>query len=88
MDNTAMYMLYFILSIILLYIIVKLFKWPLKILFKLIANCILGIILLAVTNLIGAQFSFHIGINAVTAIISGLCGIPGVIFLILFKTIF
>lgn len=88
MDNAAMYMLYFIVCIFLLYIIVKLFKWPLKILLKLLVNCIFGAILLIVTNLIGGQFNFHIGVNAVTVIITGLCGIPGVIFLILFKLMF
>ncbi|MDP4178225.1 MAG: pro-sigmaK processing inhibitor BofA family protein [Bacillota bacterium] len=83
-----MYMLYFVVLITLMYIVVKLFKWPLKMLAKLIVNCICGIILLIITNLIGKQFNFSIGINAFTVIISGFCGIPGVIFLILFKIIF
>lgn len=41
--------------------------------------------LLVIVNLIGSYLGFSIGINAVTALIAGFLGIPGVIFLIIFK---
>ncbi|CAB1262806.1 pro-sigmaK processing inhibitor BofA family protein [Clostridium sp. MT-14] len=79
------YIGYFLIAIVGLYILVKVFSWPLKILFKLIANAVLGVILLIIVNLIGKYFGFSIGINAVTSLIAGFFGIPGVIFLIIFK---
>lgn len=79
------YMGYFLLAIIGLFLIVKIFSWPIKIFIKLIANTVLGVILLILTNFIGAYFQFSIGINWATALIAGFFGVPGVIFLIIFK---
>ncbi|MDS0527243.1 pro-sigmaK processing inhibitor BofA family protein [Clostridium sp. SHJSY1] len=73
--------LYGIIGIVVLYLVLKLFKWPLKILL----NGIFGVVLLYIVNLIGAYFNFYIGINLVTALIAGTLGIPGVIVLIIFK---
>lgn len=82
------YIGYFLIAIVGLYVIVKVFSWPIKILFKLIMNAVLGVVLLVIVNLIGSYFGFSIGINAVTALIAGFLGIPGVIFLIIFKLFF
>lgn len=73
--------LYGIAAIIVLFIILKIFKWPLKILL----NGIFGVVLLYIVNLVGANFGFSIGINVVTALIAGILGIPGVAALIIFK---
>ncbi|WP_125154810.1 pro-sigmaK processing inhibitor BofA family protein [Clostridium rectalis] len=81
------YIGYFLIAILGLVVLVKLFAWPLTILFKLIVNGVLGVILLFLINSVGTLFNFYIGINAVTALISGFFGIPGVIFLIVFKTL-
>jgi inhibitor of the pro-sigma K processing machinery len=80
-----MEVLYFILALVALYIVVKFFSWPIKVLVKLIINGILGAVLLIIVNFLGGYFGFSIGINAVTALIAGFFGIPGVIFLIVFK---
>lgn len=79
------YIGYFLVAILGLYILVKVFAWPLKLLFKLIINAVLGVILLIIVNFIGQYFNFYIGINAITALIAGFLGVPGVIFLIIFK---
>ncbi|AKA71194.1 MULTISPECIES: pro-sigmaK processing inhibitor BofA family protein [Clostridium] len=79
------YIGYFLIAILGLYILVKIFSWPLKILFKLVINAVLGAVLLIIVNIIGSYFNFYIGINAITALIAGFLGIPGVIFLIIFK---
>lgn len=73
--------IYGLIGIVLLYLTIKLFKWPLKILL----NGIIGIILLYATNYLGTYFGFYIGINAVTALIAGFLGVPGVIFLVVFN---
>lgn len=63
--------------IIFLFILGKIFILPLKIIFKLILNSILGGLLIFLINIVGSSFGFHIGLNIVTAIFVGLLGIPG-----------
>ena len=77
--------IYFIIAMVALVIIVKIFSWPLKLLIKLAINGLLGVILLALLNYFGQDFGIFIGINAATALIAGFFGIPGVIFLVVFK---
>lgn len=38
-------------------------------------------------NLIGGLFNFHIGLNYITAIFTGILGVPGVILLVVLKII-
>lgn len=59
-----------------LWVIGKMFSIPLKAIFKLIANSVLGGILIFMINLIGSAFSFHIGLNIGTSILVGILGIP------------
>ena len=73
--------LYFLIGIVGMLIVVKFFAWPLKILVKLILNCIFGVLLLLLANFVGIT----IPINAATALISGFLGVPGVIFIIIFQ---
>ena len=68
-----------------LWIVGKMFSIPLKAILKLIANSILGGVLIFIINLIGGAFSFHIGLNIGTSILVGILGIPGVILLIMMK---
>ena len=74
----------FLVGLLILFLVVKIFAWPIKILLKLIINGILGGILLWLVNLVGGGFGLYIGINIVTALIAGILGIPGVLFLIIF----
>ena len=75
---------YFLIAIVGMVVLVKLFSWPLKVLGKLILNGGLGVLLLLFVNLAGQYVQISIGINAVTALIAGFLGVPGVIFLIIF----
>lgn len=77
--------LYFLIGIVAMVIVVKLFSWPLKILAKLVLNCVLGVVLLLLVNFLGGYVNIFIPINAVSALIAGFLGVPGVIFLIIFK---
>jgi len=54
--------------IAIIYIIGKLFSFPIRKILKLIINSILGGILIWIINLIGGLFGFHIGLNIITAI--------------------
>ena len=52
-----------------LFIIGRIFVVPLKWIFKLIINSILGAIIIYIINLIGLFFNFHIGLNFFTAVL-------------------
>ena len=72
---------YALVGLALLILIIKLLKWPLKILI----NGILGIILLYIANIVGSYIGFVLPVNAISALIAGFLGIPGIIFLVLFQ---
>ena len=76
--------LYFLIAIVGMVIIVKLFSWPLKILGKLVVNGALGVLLLLLVNFVGQYVGITMPINAARALIAGFFGVPGVIFLIIF----
>ncbi len=78
--DTNMLLIY-VACIIGIIIIGKIFIVPIKIIAKIVMNSILGAILLYLINLIGAMWGLHIGINAITALIVGILGIPGAILL-------
>lgn len=59
-----------------LWIVGKIFSIPLKAIFKLVMNSILGGLLIFIINLIGGAFSFHIGLNVGTSLLVGILGIP------------
>lgn len=77
-------LVYFIIAIVVIFVIAKLFAWPFKILIKLIINGVVGAILLYLVNFVGAGFGLAIPITAVTALVAGILGVPGVLFLIIF----
>lgn len=68
-----------------LWVIGKIFSVPLKAIFKLILNSVIGGILIFIINTIGTTWNFHIGLNVVTSVIVGLLGIPGAVLLIILK---
>ena len=72
----------FLACICFLFILGRMFIIPIKWICKLVFNSILGALLLFVINLIGGIWGFHIGLNFLTAILVGMLGIPGAIFLI------
>lgn len=71
------------------FVIVKLLAWPLKKIFGLLINIVIGIALLYLYNSFGAGlFNFTIPINWITALTVGTLGIPGFIGVVLFYIIF
>ena len=75
----------FLASICFLFIFGKVFILPIKKIFKLVINSILGGLTIFLINLIGANFGFHIGLNIFTSIGIGLLGIPGAVCLVIVK---
>lgn len=67
MGNTNIIII-FLSCIAAIFLFGKVLIWPLKSIIKLIINSLLGGLLIWVINLIGQSFSFHIGLNIITAI--------------------
>lgn len=80
------YLIYGLIGIILLFLLMKLLKWPIKILI----NGIIGVVILYIVNfiianlnLVGINIHFSLAINPITALIAGFFGVPGVVVLII-----
>lgn len=74
--------------IVALYVLIKILAAPIKLIFKLLINAALGFLLLFLANFVGGFFDFSIPVNLVTCLISGVFGIPGVIFLVIVMLFF
>lgn len=83
MDKNAI--IIYLACICFLFLFGKLFILPIKTILKLVLNSIIGGILIYIINLVGAIFNFHLGLNLVTTIFTGILGIPGVILLVIIK---
>lgn len=77
----------FIVCILFLLILGKIFVLPFKSIMRLIGNSIMGGLIIYIINLIGGLWGFHIGLNLITSIFVGILGIPGAILLIMLKLI-
>ena len=86
MDGQSL--IYALIGIVILFLAIKLLKWPIKI----VINGIIGVVILYVANfiianlsLVGINVSLSLPINPITALIAGFFGVPGVIVLIIIK---
>lgn len=71
--------------IILLLALGTFLKIPIWKIIKLIINSILGGVLIFIINQVGSTWGIHIGLNVVTSVFIGLCGIPGAVLLLMIK---
>lgn len=72
-------------GLLVLWLICKLLSFPLRVLWKLVINALLGAAILFLFNLVGDFFSLSIPINALNALITGVLGVPGVILLLVLQ---
>ncbi len=72
----------FVVGLLLLFIIIRLFYAPLRIAIKLFLNSVVGGALLAFLNFAGAVVGVNIGINALTCVVTGALGVPGIALLL------
>lgn len=61
---------------------------PIKWIFKLLINAIFGFIILFIVNYLGAYIGLQISVGWLSAIITGVFGVPGIILLILIENFF
>ncbi len=74
--------------VIALYVLLKIIAAPIKLIFKILLNALTGFLLLFLANFISGFFNFTIPVNLISCLISGVFGIPGVIFLVIVKLLF
>lgn len=75
--------LVFIGAAVAVFIILKIFAWPIKKIVKMLINIAVGGLLLVLVNYVGAYFGFALTINWISALIVGVLGIPGLIILVI-----
>ena len=77
----------YVFGIIVLFLIAKLLLIPIKIVWKLLINALVGGIALIILNFIGGFIGLHIDINIITALITGILGAPGVVMILIIQYI-
>ena len=75
-------------GIFLVWLLIKLFKKPIKLMLKLACNTAIGYIALLLVNKFGGLIGISLGLNWVNALIIGVFGYPGLILLLLLKYVF
>lgn len=69
-------------------IVMRIFTLPVKWIFKLLLNTVLGFVGLFLVNWLGSYIGISLGINVVNAVVVGTFGIPGMILLLLLRWLF
>ena len=69
-------------------IVMRIFTLPVKWIFKLLLNTVLGFAGLFLVNWLGSYIGISLGINVVNAVVVGTFGIPGLILLLLLRWLF
>ena len=75
------------LAVIVVIVLIRVISAPIRLIFKLLINTVIGFAVLYLVNLIGQNFGITIEMNLLHAVIVGIFGIPGVIVLILLQFI-
>lgn len=75
-------------GIFLVWLLIKLFKKPIKLMLKLACNTGIGYISLFLLNHFGEAIGVSLGFNWINALIIGVLGYPGLVLLLLLKYFF
>ena len=68
-----------------LYCFIKLLAAPMKLLWKFVLNVASGFLILLLCEFVLGFFDISLGITVFNCLVAGVCGIPGVVVLILLK---
>ncbi|MBO5453646.1 MAG: pro-sigmaK processing inhibitor BofA family protein [Clostridia bacterium] len=74
-------------GLILLFLVLRVFYTPLKVVFKLCVNTLAGGFILILINFIGKFVGINIGMNVLTSLVVGILGIPGVSLMLILQTV-
>ncbi len=70
-------------AIIMIFVIGKMFLWPIKMILKLAASSLIAGVCIVLINTVFAGAGLFIPLNPLTAITAGTLGIPGLVLLLL-----
>jgi len=77
-----------VICILLVVVLFKILKTPLKWAFKLLLNAVGGFIALVILNFFGSIVGLSLTINLINCLVAGILGLPGVVLLLLLKYLF
>ncbi len=77
-------LLSFVIGVVILMLVAKLLKFSSGVLIKLLMNALVGGIIIFVINVLGSGIGLNIELNFISALIVGIFGVLGVIFLMIF----
>ncbi len=69
-------------GVLIIYALGRMLMIPLRVIFNLIVNAVIGGGVLLIINFIGGYWGFSVGVNPITALIVGLLGVPGAILVV------
>lgn len=72
-------------AIILIFIVGKLFVWPIKLVLKLLASSLIAGAAIVLINTAGTGLGIAIPLNVLNALTAGVLGIPGLVMLLIFR---
>lgn len=75
-------------GVFLLWVMIKLFATPIRLMAKLACNTAIGYIALLLLNWVGKAINVSLGLSWVNAMVIGVFGYPGLILLLLLKYFF
>ncbi len=78
-------LIYILIAIGLIFLFIRILRIPIKIISKIIINSLIGISLLLIANYFGEFINLKVELNTITFLVSVLLGIPGILFLFIFK---
>ena len=74
-------------AIIVIFLVGKIFLWPLNMVLKLVASSLIGGLAILFIIAVGAGFGLFIPLNIISAVVVGTLGIPGAVLLFIFTII-
>ena len=75
-------------GVVFVILLIRILAAPIKWIFKLALNALLGFVVLFIFNFFGDFIGLSVPITLVSALITGFFGVPGVVFLILYQFLF
>lgn len=72
-------------AIILIFLVGKIFLWPLKLILKLAANSLIAGAAIVLINTAFAGMGIGIPLNVMNALVAGILGVPGLVMLLIFS---
>lgn len=72
-------------AIILIFLVGKIFLWPLKLILRLAANSLIAGAAIVLINTVFAGMEIGIPLNMMNALVAGILGVPGLVMLLIFS---